>query len=122
MGRGTRRRFRPWTLPAGSASLSNVTDSARIGNPAHGPPEELEGRDLPGDMNHERPAHEHRAFYKRTFAPETRIVGDGTVVAKHEVVVLSEAHRLECPVRVARGVRQRAGVVDVTINAKLVNV
>ena len=101
---GRTTRFRSSTRPARVQLLSNVTDSSRIGNPAHRPPEHLERHDLPGQMNQKRPAHEHRAPHDRAFGPEPRIVGDRAVVAQNEVLIAAEAHRSTSPHEGWRGV------------------
>ena len=98
------------------AILSNVTNSARIGNPANGPPEDLERHKLAGQMDQERLADEHRPSHNRPFAPEPRIIGDRAIVAQNEELVVSELHSRPLPVGLPRGIGQRVRVIDVAID------
>ena len=103
------------------AYLANVTNSARIGNPAYRTPEDLQRHQLAGQMHQKRLSDEHRPAHHRPFAPEPRVVRDRAVVAQHKELVVSQLHVRARTMSLPRGVGQHARIVDVAIDPDLVD-
>ena len=84
-----------------SANLANVTNSARIGNPANRPAKDPQRHELARQMHQERLADKHRPAHDRARTPESGIIGDRAVIAQHEELIGTQLHAGAQPVRLS---------------------